>query len=335
MKLLRRYIRGLKRRCIYAWQNIAGTYLLNRLLKRHAGEARIVTYHGICIKQHTKFNGIFLKNSTFESHLKFYQKNFNVISLDDYYKGNFHPLKFNICVTFDDGFSNNHKYVLPLLKKYQIPAAFFITAIREAGGNILWNDYLGIFSKYGPKKLMYENVLFDKNKQGRYISAINGANLPEIIRSGAYDLKTEMIKTLSLIYDPRQNIQEEDFWLQMDETQIKELASSTYCTIGTHGYYHNDLAKIPLEKAAKEMIDSKRYLEKITGSTITAIAFPYGTYTNDVVEEAKKAGYTQLLALHYHYPENYTDNMMRERLIVNPYISVINQMHATIKGRYE
>lgn len=335
MKFLRKYIRGLKRKCIYTWQNFAGVYLLRNLLKIHAGKARIVTYHGICIKEHTKFNGIFLRKLTFESHLQFYKKYLNVISLDDYYKGNFHPLKFNICITFDDGFSNNHKYALPLLSKYQLPATFFITAIREAGGNILWNDYLGIFSRYGPKKLVYKNVLFNKNKQGRYISTVNGANLPEIIRSGDYDLKAEMIKTLSPIYDPTQNIQEEDFWLQMDEAQIKELASSTYCTIGTHGYYHNDLAKIPLEKAVKEMIDSKRYLEKITGSTITAMAFPYGTYTNDVVKEAKKAGYTQLLALHYDYPESYSDATMRERLIVNPYISVINQMHATIKGRYE
>jgi len=335
MKFLRKSIRVLKRRCIYGWQNIAGIYVLNCLLKKHAGKGRIVTYHGICINHHTKFNGIFLKKSTFESHLKFYKKYFHVISLDDYYQENFHPSKFNICITFDDGFSNNHKYVLPLLEKYEVPATFFITAIRQAGDDILWNDYLGIFSKYGPEKLMYANVLFTKNKHNRYVSATKNEHLVEIIRSGSYDLKTEMMKILSPIYDPRKNAQEEDFWLQMNEAQIKEIAASMYCTVGTHGYYHNDLTKIPLEEAAKEMIDSKRYLEKITGSTITAMAFPYGTYTNEVVSEAKKAGYTKLLALHYHYPESYKDITMRERLIVNPYISVINQMHATIKGRYE
>ncbi len=127
-------------------------------------------YHGVCQQDHTRFNPIFLKLKTFEQHLKFYKRHFNIISLDDYYLQNFSNDKFNICLTFDDGFANNYKYVLPLLAQYQIPATFFITAIRAAGYDILWNDFLGIVSKYGPEKIVYKNESYYKGQFDKYIS---------------------------------------------------------------------------------------------------------------------------------------------------------------------
>jgi hypothetical protein len=119
--------------------------------------SRIVIYHGICKGNHTRFNPIFLTQKTFEQHLKLYKKYFNVVSLDDYYQQKFNDKKFNICLSFDDGFANNYKYVLPLLEQYQIPATFFVTTIRDAGCDILWNDFLGMVSKYGPDNISFKN----------------------------------------------------------------------------------------------------------------------------------------------------------------------------------
>jgi peptidoglycan/xylan/chitin deacetylase (PgdA/CDA1 family) len=50
--------------------------------------------------------------------------------------------------------------VLPLLNQYKLPATFFVTSIRDTGYDILWNDFLGIVSKYDPSKLLYKNELF-------------------------------------------------------------------------------------------------------------------------------------------------------------------------------
>jgi peptidoglycan/xylan/chitin deacetylase (PgdA/CDA1 family) len=130
------------------------------------------------------------------------------------------------------------------------------------------------------------------------------------------------------------NKAEEDYWLQMTGEQIRELSASEWVTIGCHGYYHNDLARIGIDEAANEMALSKQYLEKLTDREINALAFPYGTYSRSVVSAAKKESITRLLALDFHFPEDRSDPAMRERLIVDPFISVHNQMLATIKRTY-
>ena len=331
-KLQRGFVK-VRRLSQYLLGDVLWNLRLNNNFYRSAKGARIIIYHGICMEDHTRFNNIFLPLETFKAHLDFYKEYFNVVSLDDFYQQNFSNNRFNICLTFDDGFANNYKYVLPLLEQYHLPAAFFITGIRDAGYDILWNDFLAIFSKYGPATLKYNNERFGKNKWNKYVSESTGVTLPEIIRSGGFDAKTEMMERLSHIVGFRENKQE-DYWLQMTTDQIRELSLSKYVTIGAHGYYHNDLSKIPIDDARSEMIRSKKILENIIQKEVNAIAFPYGTYTKSVLAEAKKAGYSKLLAMEFLYPDDMTDPTMRERFTVNPFISTNNQMYANIKGKY-
>ena len=303
---------------------------LNRSYFSKARGARIVVYHGICRHDHLRFNTIFLTQKMFESHLKFYKQYFNVISLDEYYRGNFSDDRFNICLTFDDGFANNHKYVLPLLEQYELPAAFFITAVREAGYNILWNDHLSMAYKYGEHKYVFRNEEFLKDHYGKYKSSSTGKFLADLLREKDFEPKIELMQTLKL----KRQV-ETDFWLQMTEEEIKELSDSKWVTIGSHGYYHNDLAKIPVASVKDEVSRSKEFLENVTGKEIEALAFPYGSYNKDAIHETKKAGFTKLLAAEFLFPDDVNDLSLRVRLIINPFISTVNQMYATISGNYE
>ena len=208
--------------------------------------SRILIYHGICQQDQTRFNPIFLTHKTFEQHLKFYKKHFNVVSLDDYYQQKFSDQKFNICLTFDDGFANNYKYVLPLLEQYQIPATFFVTAIRDAGCDILWNDFLGIISKYGPDQISFKDESYRKGIHNKYISTKTGISLVERLRSGGFAEKAEMMDILYPLAPFKNNKHEKDYWQQMTTTQIKALSDSPFANIGAHGYFHNDLARIDI-----------------------------------------------------------------------------------------
>jgi peptidoglycan/xylan/chitin deacetylase (PgdA/CDA1 family) len=310
----------------------AGWHLgLNRSFFKNARGARILVYHGICRDDHLRFNTLFLKLKVFESQLKLYKKYFNIISLDDFYNGRFSDKQFNLCLTFDDGFANNYKYVLPLLEKYQVPAVFFITGIRDAGYDILWNDVLSVSYRHGPSEIILKNEKFVKGKDKRYISLSTGKRLAELLRLTEFEDKAELMQVLG----PFKNQAEDDYWLQATEEQVRILSSSNWATIGSHSYYHNDLARVSDNSVNEDLRRSKDFLENITGKEIKALAFPYGSYSRKVVDQAKHAGYSQLLATEFLFPEDTGDVTLRERFTINPFISNINQMHANITGNYK
>jgi len=309
---------------------------LTGLHQNHFSKARgsrILVYHGVCPAEHTKFNTLFITIKTFEEHLKYLKKHFNVISLNDYYQQKFSSSRFNICLTFDDGFANNYNHVLPLLLQYQIPATFFITAISNVGYDILWNDFLSIADKYGPERLVFSDQAYHKNRHNKYVDA-DGISLANKLRTGSFTEKAKLMRLLHTLTPFHQNKQEEDYWLQMTAGQIRLLSASPCVTIGSHGYYHNDLSGITITEAADELVRSRKYLEMLTGKAINSIAFPYGSYTPQVVAEARAAGYTQLLATEFNTPADAGDKALRERLTINPFISTTNQMYANIRGRY-
>src|SRR4051794_6307717 len=107
---------------------------VHRLLRRHknniknARGVRILVYHGICLNDPHKFNTLFITLKRFEKQLQLYKKYFDIVSLDEVFKKQLNPERFSVCLTFDDGFANNYKYVLPLLEKHEVPATFFITS---------------------------------------------------------------------------------------------------------------------------------------------------------------------------------------------------------------
>jgi peptidoglycan/xylan/chitin deacetylase (PgdA/CDA1 family) len=325
----------LRRKWKYAINDLRGLVGLNRQLFQNAQGARIIIYHGICRANYTRFNSIFLTLKTFEKHLQFYKKYFHIVSLNDYYDRRFSDERFNICITFDDGFANNYKYVLPLMNKYQVPVAFFITAIRDAGYDILWNDFFAIAQNYGLSKLQFDDEQFYKDRHGRYVSKTSGKTLKDLLQADGFDKKAAMMKALEPVVSFKNNIQEKDYWLQMTQEEIKLLSTSPFATIGCHGYYHNDLSMISINDAENEICRSKQWLENITGKEVNAIAFPYGAYSKKVKAKARSAGFSRLLAMDFLFPEDYSDSTLRERFTVNPYVSVINQMVAIIKGKYE
>lgn len=297
----------------YLVRDVKGLLGLDKNFFRSARGSRIIIYHGICRSDPTKFNSLFITERTFESHLQFYKRYFNVVSLDDFFEQRFSNDQFNLCLSFDDGFANNHKYVLPLLEKYKIPATFFITGIRQAGYDILWNDFLSLALSDSPER----------------------RRLKEKLREGAFDVKKKFMEDHSSGLAFKNNEELKDYWLQMTQDQINELAASKYVTIGSHGYYHNDLANLSREELVFELKASKEYLEGIIQKPVSSIAFPYGSYSKLVLEESMNAGYKQLLTTEFNDKESKFNIQLKERMGINPYISTRNQMIANILGDYK
>ncbi|MFC4620432.1 polysaccharide deacetylase family protein [Camelliibacillus cellulosilyticus] len=73
--------------------------------------------------------------------------------------------------------------------------------------------------------------------------------------------------------------------------QIKEISDSGIISIQSHTMTHpffNDNVNAGTLDLIKELKDNKYLLEGITGKKVTAIAYPYGSYNNTVINEVKK-----------------------------------------------
>jgi peptidoglycan-N-acetylglucosamine deacetylase len=81
---------------------------------------------------------------------------------------------------------------------------------------------------------------------------------------------------------------------QFDESMLTEdeiRILSTKHEVGAHSINHPKLTKISLEEAQKEIIESKKWIEMITGKSCKMFCYPYGDCNEDVAKLVKGAGY--------------------------------------------
>jgi len=98
----------------------AGYSRLRNRLFRSRGKAvvQFVTFHDIPPGM----------EKPFENHLRFLKRKTNVISLGDFLDGRVSLRQTNIVITFDDGYRSWATVAAPLLKKWGMPATFFVSS---------------------------------------------------------------------------------------------------------------------------------------------------------------------------------------------------------------
>ncbi len=313
-------------------------FLYSSKLKKHHipyNQKRILCYHGLDLKGNTQISSKFISKVYFEQQLIYFKQHFNVVSLSEYKKlhhSTEHP--FSIAITFDDGYKNNFKYVLPLLEKYQIPATFFITGITELGYDMLWGDLFDLAFHTQSTPFEFEGEHYKKNFRGQYLRTNDQTPLKQLIHSYDFAFKKHLASHLPPGSNQFKNMRQyDDYWQQMSKSEIQQLAQSPYAQIGVHGWYHNNLAKVSIQNALEDLKQCKTFLENTTQQSINELAFPYGQYTDALIGACKTIGFQTMLALDY--LSDLRDDTLFERFGMNPFISWQNQLHYLLKGNYQ
>jgi peptidoglycan/xylan/chitin deacetylase (PgdA/CDA1 family) len=92
-------------------------------------EARILAYHSVDANR--SFYSVNLKD--FHCQMEYLRRNYDVLSLDqllDFVAGKESLHRRSVALTFDDGYYDNYSNVYPYLKKYNLPAAVFLSTGR-------------------------------------------------------------------------------------------------------------------------------------------------------------------------------------------------------------
>jgi len=306
-------------------------------LKRKTGV--LVMYHGIDYANDTFLNIRNIGVPIFRKHLEFYRKHFTPVSVAEFFEATATGRQYSkpaIALTFDDGLANNFSLAAPLLESYGIPASFYVTGIHPAGERVIWPDFLCIaarFYKAGP--LVIDDLPYTPDVRGGRVDFFSpgGTSLSDYMRQIDFVEKKKVMDTI-LTLSP--NIVEAMeryrlYWELADDEVLRGYSNSKFITIGSHAWYHNNLANIDPDMVKSELTKSKTYLEGLLQREVTEVAYPDGSYSTTVKQIALELGFRHQLAVDYRCQDDQDDPHVLSRVGLYAYQSFYQQMLAVLR----
>ena len=175
------------------------------------------------------------------------------------------------CITFDDGYADNHDVALPILQRHGLMATFFIATGFLDGGR-MWNDTI-IESVRGCRSAELDLSALGLGQHSLATVEARRSAVIDLIRQIKYRSTeerlslTEQIAGLAAAPMPRD--------LMMTSIQVKAMRHAGM-QIGAHTVSHPILARLPLPQAKAEIEASKLHLEQLLGERVSLFAYPNG-----------------------------------------------------------
>jgi len=231
----------------------------------------VVMYHEVSEKiVHPFSNSLCTSTKRFEEHLSYYNDNFSIVSASNI---NTKTKKTKLLVTFDDGYIGNYLYAAPLLRKYNVPALFFIaTSFIDK----TLNYWIFIIKNMDNKRLAV--FLIKHNPLALLIAIIKRNALYSVVKK---HFKYTYIEELNKLYSGQEYGKYFLNW-----TQINDLKNDSLFEIGAHTVSHPILSRLSYIEQAHEIKKSIQHLEDILNIKIKHFSYPFGS-KNDFNKSSK------------------------------------------------
>lgn len=102
----------------------------------------------------------------------------------------------------------------------------------------------------------------------------------------------------------------------LTSSQIKEM-SDYGIDIESHTVSHKRLNEMSYSEQLKELSESKAEIEKITGKSVVAAAYPEGKYNDDTKVAMKESGYEMGFTIEHGYADREDDFSMLDRICID------------------
>lgn len=213
-----------------------------------------------------------------------------------------------LLLTFDDGYIDNYTYALPILQEFGVQGSFFIPGktfathqlldvnkihyiLASANIYTLVEDvkkeieyYRGQEYNYAPvDELFHEYAIASRFdiKEITFVKRMLQTVLPEKLRN----------KISSKLFEKYVGVTEERlaYELYMTEDQIRTMKRQGMF-IGIHGYDHYWLGELPVEEMRQDISMALNTLDEFIDRKQWVMNFPYGNYSQDVLEYIQSEG---------------------------------------------
>lgn len=255
------------------------------------GHLTILFYHRVLSSPDPLMPDVLWPES-FEMQISTLARVFNVLPLDTAAENLFAGTlpERALAITFDDGYRDNLTVAVPVLKKYDLPATFFLTTGFLDGG-LMYNDVVVESVRRMPSGSvdleflgLGKVTIDDPNSRISLIHRITAA-----VKYLSPDERDNACAKLSdLFSEPLPD----DLMMSADDVRA---LSETGMAIGGHTVDHPILAKASAADAFEQIAANRTMLGDLTGKLPTIFAYPNGKpgkdYQAEHVRMVRDAGY--------------------------------------------
>lgn len=213
------------------------------------------------------------------------------------------PFQPNCMVlTFDDGYRNQLKYALPVLREYGAPATIFLATGHIESRQPFWFDRLDYAIQHarlsGRSVTAGNDVItfFSQDRNDlqaafkRLRDSAKRADRPDALmvqemEALAESLETESRRRLADIYE------EDDWTALLTWPEVREASALEGVTFGSHTVDHTRLGCVDERRIRHQMLASKQAVERHTGKECRYFCFPSGSFSTLSLGLLKECGY--------------------------------------------
>jgi len=196
-----------------------------------------------------------------------------------------------LCITFDDGYADNHDIALPILRRHQLPACFFIATGFLNGGRMFNDTVIECVRHCALQRIDLAEFglgVFALGTPELAVQAIN--KLLPVVKYMGLSQRQAALQQLTQICRPRQLPDD----LMMTHAQVRAMHSAGM-EIGAHTVQHPILSLIDDTAVEVEMVQSRDTLQSLTGQPVRLLAYPNGRPDQDYAHRhavlAKRLGF--------------------------------------------
>lgn len=261
----------------------------------------ILTYHRVLPLHEAvqyPFQGMVMPRDLFEAQIAYLQRHYRVLEFPQAIsllrRGEL-PRR-SMVVTFDDGYRDNYEHALPILKKYKIPATFFLTTVTlDQQVRLWWDGVAEVIQQFSSPSVPHE-------ERGHRLPDWMAALLWKLHSGGSpQTVAQEMVRRLNdlplqerrrclealhALSDSGSN-QQTDLMLTWEQVLLLQRCGMH---IGAHTVNHAFLDELDEEVAWKEITESIRQLEEKVGCPVRLFAYPAGRFKEDLKKLLRNAG---------------------------------------------
>lgn len=288
------------------------------LILKRIGNTRylVLMYHRVLPtseESHLHQKGMYVTVDTFERHLQFLKRHFELGSVQDLV-GGCKPAREGqrpLCIlTFDDGWSDFYDYAYPLLKRHEVPALVFLPTDYIGTGRRFWSESL---------RRIFEGAI-SGGREAELVATVE-RHFPELRRGG--DLAATL-ETLTL-HLKSCSTEEISALLRLLEgscavpvtspvadfltwEQLREMGASGLVSFGSHSCSHRMLTSLAASEVRCELADSMDLLRAhgVVGPEVS-FCFPNGNYDDTSVALLSEEGYSCAFTTRYGWNPVATD----------------------------